>query len=530
MKLRFWLAGFVGLIFLGLLTAAGVAAYIWVSYAKDLPSVESLAEDKPATVTRVHASDGRLLAEYAIENRVFVPIEAIPGRVINAFLSAEDKSFYEHPGVDIESIIGAVITNVKNYSQGRRLVGASTITQQVAKNFLLSNEVSLERKIREAILALRIEKALSKDEILELYFNEIYLGFGSYGVTSAALNYFNKSLDELTVAEAAYMAALPKAPSNYHPTREKAAAIDRRNWVVGQMVENGYITAEEAEAAEAEDLVVREREETEVARADYFTEEVRREIQELYGDDALYKGGLSVRTTVEPDFQQVADRALREGLMAYDKRHGWRGPLGALDLEGENVLPQLATFQKPLAALDDWQVALVREVSGDAALITLQDMSEGTIPFSQMDWARPWLEGQRVGAAPSSPSDVLNPGDLLLVEPKLSDDEGKEFPEGTYSLQQIPDISGAVVALDPHTGRVLALSGGFNFAESEFNRATQAKRQPGSAIKPFVYLSALENGFTPSSIINDAPFVISIIPASTTAPHRLELVSRSHVI
>ncbi|MEX0922968.1 MAG: penicillin-binding protein 1A [Rhodovibrionaceae bacterium] len=507
-----WIAGFFALMALGGLVAAGVVGYLIYDYGRDLPDIDQLANYEPPTVSRVHAGDGRLLAEYSTEKRIFVPFEALPARIVNAFLSAEDKGFYNHPGVDFQSIVGAAITNLRNLGTDRRPVGASTITQQVAKNFLLTNETTLERKIREAILAMRMERVYSKDQILELYLNEIYLGFGSYGVAAAALNYFNKSLDELTLGEAAYLAALPKAPNNYHPVRRYDAAVGRRDWVIGRMEEDGRITHEEAEAARAEPLTIRERAPTEVTRADYFAEEVRREVQNLYGDDKLYGGGLSIRTTLVPELQAIADRALQEGLIAYDQRHGWRGPVAKLDLgDGSGWRDKLNGVEKPVAALDSWRLALVLEVTGEAARIGFKEEAEsGSIPFDQMSWARPWLEGQQVGAAPSKPADVLAPGDVVLVAP-LTEEGGGDADNAAprlYALQQIPEISGGIVALDPNTGRVLAMTGGFSFAESEFNRVTQADRQPGSSFKPFVYLAGLDHGFTPSTIILDGPVVV----------------------
>ena len=492
---------------------AGAAVYLFHHYGKGLPEHKQLADYEPPTVTRVHAGDGRLLAEYATEKRVFVPIGAMPRRVLNAFISAEDQNFYSHFGVDPPAILRAVVTNVKNYLEGRRPVGASTITQQVAKNFLLSNEVSYERKIREAILAVRIEEVLSKQRILELYLNEIYLGFGSYGVAAAALNYFDKSLDELSIAEAAYLAALPKAPNNYHPVREHAAALARRNWVVGRMLEDDKIEAADAEAARAEPLEVRPRAETEIADADFFAEEVRRELIERYGETQLYGGGLSVRTTLDPRLQSIADRALRQGLISYDRRHGWRGPLAQVMLpefaEGENGawLAALQVFEAPPVA-EPWQPAVVLESGAKAAKIGLSDETIGTIPLAELRWARPTLKDQKVGDRPKRASDVLAPGDIVLVEPVSEDKDGKAYPEASFGLRQLPDANGGVVAMDPHTGRVLAMSGGFSYAQSEFNRATQAMRQPGSAFKPFVYLAGLDSGFTPATLVLDAPFVI----------------------
>ncbi|MDX1711151.1 MAG: penicillin-binding protein 1A [Rhodovibrionaceae bacterium] len=502
-----WLAGGLALVLL-LAVIGGVGALVTINhYGKELPDYSQLAEYDPATVTRVHAGDGRLLAEYAIEKRVFVPIESIPGRVIDAFLSAEDKTFYDHPGVDFTGIARAAVTNLKNLGQDRRPVGASTITQQVAKNFLLSNEVSIERKLKEAILAFRIERAFSKDRILELYLNEIYLGFGSYGVAAAALNYFNKSLDELTLAEAAYLAALPKAPNNYHPIRRREEAIARRDWVIGRMLEDGRIARAQAEEAWVEELTISKRDPAQVTRADYFAEEVRRELMKLYGETKLYEGGLSVRTTIDPHLQDIAEQALRDGLEAYDRRHGWRGPIAGIDVSAGDWAERLAALE--IESLREyWRRAVVLEVGAETATIGLDDGSQGQIPMIFLTWARPWLEGEKVGAQPSKPGDVLSVGDVIAVEPIAENDDGEPYPEGTYALQQIPKINGAIVAMDPHTGRVLAMSGGWSYAESEFNRATQAARQPGSAFKPFVYLTALDSGFTPNTLILDAPFVI----------------------
>ncbi len=488
--------------------AAGVL-YVFYHYGRGLPEYSQLADYEPPTVTRVHAGDGGLLAEYATEKRVFVPISAIPRRVVNAFLSAEDKNFYAHPGVDFVSVLRAIVTNIANLGSNRRPVGASTITQQVAKNFLLTNEVSYERKIKEAILAFRIEQAFTKETILELYLNEIYLGFGSYGVAAAALNYFNKSLDELTIAEAAYLAALPKAPNNYHPVRKHDAAVARRDWVISRMTEDGRISEAEAGLARAEPLVVRRRDETETVEAQYFAEEIRRELAALYGDDSLYAGGLSVRTTLDPRLQRIANRVLREGLIAYDRRHGWRGPLHEIAVgEGADPLISLQAVERPAGIDETWRLAVVTATDAKQAGILLVDGSTGSIPMAELKWARKWIEGQRIGNEPKKPSDVLKAGDVVLVEAVTEDSEGKAVEAGSYALRQIPDVNGGLVALDPHTGRVLAMAGGFSYERSEFNRVTQAKRQPGSAFKPFVYLAGLDSGFTPATMILDAPFVI----------------------
>ena len=483
-------------------------------YGAALPDVEQLQDYEPPITTRVHASDGRLLAEFARERRLFVPIEAIPQQVIQAFLAAEDKNFYSHFGLDFVGIVRAAVTNVFNLASDKRLVGASTVTQQVAKNFLLTNEVSLERKIKEAILAFRIEQALEKDRILELYLNEIYLGGGNYGVAAAALSYFDKSMSELTLEEVAYLAALPKAPNNYHPTRRYEAAVDRRNWVLGRMKAEDFIEHDAHDEASALPLVVAESGGGDRFSADFFNEEVRRRLVELYGFDALYEGGLSVRSTLDPRLQAIAEKAMRDGLISYDRRHGWRGPLAQIELDNwqENLHALEISVGRP-----SWRLAAVLDVEKEAISIGFKDGTEGRVDHAQMRWARPWLEGQVVGARPKSPSDVVAAGDVIVVERHIEATEEEDAPsepavddEGRplYSLQQIPEAEGALVALDPHTGRVLALVGGFDYGNSQFNRATQAQRQPGSAFKPFIYATALDNGFTPSDLILDAPFVI----------------------
>ena len=487
------------------LTLIGAGLGVWglYHYGRGLPDYRELAQYKPPTVTRVHAGDGRLLEEYATQRRVYVPVDAIPQRVKDAFLAAEDKHFYQHFGINPLALARAVITNIRNIGTGRRLIGASTITQQVAKNFLLSNETSLERKIKEAILSLRIERAFSKDHILDLYVNEIFLGNRSYGVAAAALNYFNKSLDELTIAESAYLGALPKAPNNYHPVRRYAAALERRNWVIGRMREDGRITAQEAALAIKEPLRMATRTETELVTAPFFAEEVRRELLDLYGEQGLYEGGLSVHTTVDPRLQAIAQRVLRRGLERYDRRHGWRGPLRRID-PGQNWRQALADMAIP-AGTDAWELAVVLDTdSPNAARIGLRGGGQGQIAMADLKWARPWREDQKVGPRPERPADVLRPGDVILVE-ALRDQSGAD---NLFALRQIPQVNGGVVAMNPHTGRVLAMSGGFSFARSQFNRATQALRQPGSVIKPFIYLAALDNGYTPTSIVVDAPFAL----------------------
>lgn len=488
-----------GVVVLLAIGGAGGVLFAFYHYGRDLPDFEQLATYQPPVMTRVHTADGSLLTEYAIEKRVFVPVEAMPEQLIEAFLAAEDDTFYEHPGVDARSVVGAAITNIMNFRENRRPVGASTITQQVAKNFLLTNEVSFDRKIKEAILAIRIEKALSKDRILELYLNEIYLGQGSYGVAAAALNYFDKSLDNLSLQEMAYLAALPKAPNNYHPIRRTAAAKNRRNWVLGRMAEVGYIAPSEARLASQTRLIVRKRQNEQFVNAAYFSEEVRRQLYDSYGERGLYEGGLSVRTTLDSRLQNIARSSLRAGLEAYDRRHGWRGPIATIGLT--NWRSDLGRVTPP-KGMEGWQLAVALRNDDAGTTIGLPGGDVGFIAFDELKWARPHREGQRVGPAVKRSSEVLNPGDVVAVE-RLGEDG-----EPLFALRQIPDLQGALVAMDPHTGRVLAMVGGYAYAQSEFNRATQARRQPGSAFKPFVYAAALENGFTPASRVLDAPFVI----------------------
>ena len=481
----------------GLLATGGLFYGLWY-FGRGLPDYEQLADYQPPITTRVHAGDGRLIGEFARERRLFVPVAAIPQGVINAFLAAEDKNFYSHPGVDIMSVIRAAAQNLATLGQGRRPVGASTITQQVAKNFLLGNEVSYKRKAREAILSFRIERTFTKDRILELYLNEIYLGAGAYGVASAALTYFDKSLDQLSVQEAAFLAALPKAPNNYNPVRFADRARERRDWVIGRMAEDGHITAAEARDAIAQPLVARVRNDVEVARADWFTEELRRGLVAKYGEKGLYESGLSVRSTVDTKLQQIAERSLRTGMLAYDRRHGWRGPFGHVDV---------AKWQQEVAAmavpglLDNWRLAVVLAVEPAAAALGFAGGASGRLPLEEARWARRTIKAnQTLGPAVKSMAEVVAVGDVVAVEPL------KE-PAGNYALRQIPDVGGALVAMDPHTGRVLAMVGGWDYKISQFNRATQAQRQPGSSFKPFVYTAALDNGFTPSSLVLDAPFV-----------------------
>ncbi|HEY7384811.1 MAG TPA: penicillin-binding protein 1A [Beijerinckiaceae bacterium] len=483
------------------LIGAAVAAYFYWQYSQDLPDHAALANYEPPVMTRVHASDGSLLAEYAREKRLYIPIQAVPKQVIGAFLSAEDKNFYKHNGVDPEGIVRAVITNAKT---GKKQ-GASTITQQVAKNFFLSNEQTLDRKIREALTAFRIEATFSKDRILELYLNQIFLGapspgLGAYGIAAAALQYFGKSVHELNIQEAAYMAALPKAPNNYHPFRKTKEALERRNQIIDLMAENKYITRAEADEAKTQPLGVNPRViSPNTIASGFFAEEVRREIAERYGEKKLYEGGLSVRTTLDPKLQAMARKALVDGLVRYDEARGWRGAQQKIDLAGREW--GLAIAEVPaLGDVQPWRLAVVLEVAGGQARIGVQPKKEasgqvgrerelGTLTADGVKWTRRNVQ------------QVVSTGDVIYVEPL----DGKP---GQFRLRQIPEVSGAFVAMDPYTGRVHAMVGGFSFDQSEFNRATQALRQPGSSFKPFVYAAALDNGYTPSSIIMDAPITI----------------------
>ena len=479
---------------------------LWVFYrfGQDLPDYRQLVSYEPPVVSRLYAADGRLFAEYSVEKRVFVPIDAMPKRVVKTFLAAEDKNFYTHPGVDVMGIVRAAFNNLLHMGSHKAPMGASTITQQVAKNFFLTNERSIVRKIKEAILAFRIENALSKDRILEIYLNQIYLGQGSYGVAAAALNYFNKSLDELTIDEAAYLAALPKAPNNYHPDRFPEAAKRRRNYVINRMEELAVITPEESKSAKEKPIVLQPSHETSVVQADFFAEEVRRELIGRFGQDALYKGGLVIKTTLNPTYQAAADMALRKGIEDYDRRHGWRGPLSRLDPESAKAdwMGALKGLGKP-KGLGSWSMVVVTDVSSAQAHFLDVKGNKGTLSLASVKWARICKEGQKVGPEVKSVTDVLHAGDVVAVEKTKS---------GDFELRQIPDVGGAIVVLDPNTGRVLAMSGGYSYAMSEFNRATQAIRQPGSAFKPFVYLTAFENGKTPSSIVMDTPFVMDLGP------------------
>ena len=499
----------VSLLFLGIVAATAAVLWVFWTYGKDLPDYHQLAKYEPPVATRIHAGNGALIAEHATEKRVFMPVEAMPPRLIQAFLSAEDKAFYSHFGVDPRALFRAVVTNAMNYGTGRRPIGASTITQQVTKNFLLTNEVSIDRKIKEAILSFRMERAFTKDQILALYLNEIYLGMGSYGVAAAALNYFDKSLDQLTLEEMAYLAALPKAPANYHPIRKTRAATIRRDWVLGEMQQNGFITGDEARRARAMPLQIARQSGFDSAEAPYFAEEVRREVVSRFGEDMLYAGGLSVRTTLDPELQHAARMALQRGLEALDRRQGWRGALASHTGDGD-LDDILAKHEATM--LEDHHAAYVTEVTKDQAQIYVNG-GRGRIPFQLAFWAYPPRGEDGVRPQPLDDlRDALAIGDIIMVQPPEGTPDlirdGFEPQPGDYALSPRPSVEGAIVALDPHTGRLLAMSGGYNYLDSEFNRAVQALRQPGSAFKPFVYLAALDQGYNPTTRILDAPLVV----------------------
>ncbi len=499
--------GFLGLI-AGVIGVIGVFSY----FGRDLPDYSQLKDYQPPIVTRLYAGDGRLMAEFAQEKRVFMPIKTIPDLVKNAFIAAEDQNFYTHEGVDLLAVARAMVTNLRYVGSGRRPIGASTITQQVAKNFLLTNEVSYERKIKEAILAYRMERAMSKDRLLELYLNEIYMGARAYGVAAAALQYFNKSLDELSVAQAAYLGALPKAPNNYHPVRKTEAAIERRNWVISRMLDNEFITKAQAELAVLEGLKTTVRDDSGVVDAPYFAEEVRRMLADKYGEESLYGGGLVVRSTIDPTLQEIAEKTLQDGLMAYDKRHGWRGSLKNLT-NLDDWKNRLNELPRSADKLDHWKRAVVMSVSDERAKIAFEDGTRGHIKVGNLEWARKSLnEGYAQGPAVTSVKQVLSVADVIYAEKW---DDG----EDSYALRQVPLIQGALIAMDPYTGRVLAMQGGWKYnLGQQFNRATQADRQPGSAFKPFVYLVALEKGFTPATLVLDAPFVLEDRPGHFWSP------------
>ncbi len=506
---------------LGLLLGIVAIVSVFYYYGAGLPDYKTLASYQPPVVSRVYTNDGKVFAEYASENRIYVPNSAIPDHVKKAFIAAEDKNFYDHYGIDLLGIFKAVIKNISRIRRSKRPIGASTITQQVAKNFLLSDiatSVSIEKKIKEAILSFRIERAYSKDYILELYLNEVYLGNRSYGVAAAALNYFNKGLQELTIGEAAFLAVLPKAPSRYHPHKRPGLTYNRRNWVIKRMLINKFITYDEASAAYKESIVLRKRDLHTVIQGNYFAEEVRREVASRWGENALYTNGYVIRTSLDDTLQKIAKTALQNGLIYYDRRHGWRGAVATIkntnDSSAEDLVAQLRLSEvcNACRALG-WDLAVVDQVQDKYLQIILPDSSRGVIALSNLKWARRYIDEDTKGEVITHPGQVAHRGDVLLVK-KIVNDKNKQHKKYaghySYSLCQIPKVSGGIVVIDQNTGKVLAIQGGFNFKISQFNRATQAKRQTGSSFKPFVYLAALESGLTLSTIIQDSPIAIDM--------------------
>jgi len=476
--------------------ALGILAFVIVLayYNGSLPDHRQLAGYEPPVMTRLYTSNGMLLKEYAKEKRVFIPISNIPKIVVNSFIAAEDRNFYSHYGVDIFGILRALINNISGKGS---LQGGSTITQQVAKNIILGSERTLERKIREAILATRISFSFPKERVLELYLNETYLGAGSYGVAAAALNYFDKSVNELNVQEAALLASMPKAPTAYNPWKNYNRAFERRNWVIKSMVEEGFISADVAESAMKEPIKLKEKDDLTLVEAEYFSEEVRRFLSKRFGEEEIYEGGLTVHTTLAPELQNKAEKALRKGLFSYSRRHGYRGRITNMDISGEwwknlSLVP-------PPDGLGDWDLAVILSIDNDEKIIEigLKNGKKNYITFPALTWAL--IDSDNIVKAPE---EVFNEGDVIIVE-KVVDELSP------YGLRQMPEINGALIAMDPHTGHILAMVGGFSSENPGFNRATQAKRQPGSAFKPFVYLTALEQGFTPSDLIADEPIEFS---------------------
>ena len=474
---------FITLVSLSLIFLIMLLSILW-SFSNNIPDYKFLKNYKPPVSSKVYSGEGELVADFSSEKRIFVPYESIPKNVINSFLSAEDKNFFSHPGVDAKGVLRAIINNIKNVMTSKRLEGASTITQQVAKNFLLTNEVSLNRKIKEAILAFRIERALSKERILELYLNQIYLGSGAYGVAAASLEYFDKSIKELNYVESALLAALPKAPSKYNPYRNIELAKFRRDLVLKNLYENDFLDKKKYNQYKNSKIKLKKTKKIFLEDAQYYIEDVRKNIIEKLTYEKVYKQGFNINTPIDLDLQKIATTSLRNGLIEYDKRKGWRGPL-VNKAYNKSWKKNLENFEVEKSL--GWQLAIVKKINQFSVEIETQDNSEGVIDYKEVSWTKKEFD------------EILKIGDIIYV---------KQIKNIKYSLKQIPKINGGIVVMNPYTGRVLALSGGFSFKNSEFNRATQALRQPGSAFKPFVYALALENNYTPSSLVLDAPLVL----------------------
>ena len=467
----------------GLLSAFSVLAVLW-AFSNNLPDYKFLKSYKPSVSSKVYSGDGELVNDFSTEKRIFVPYNAISKKVINSFLSAEDKNFYSHPGVDAKGVLRAVINNISNIASSKRLEGASTITQQVAKNFLLTNEVSLNRKIKEAILAFRIERVLSKERILELYLNQIYLGGGAYGVASASLEYFDKPISELNYYEAALLAALPKAPSRYNPYKDIVLAKFRRDLVLKNLYDNNYINKTQYDEFVNKKIVLKKRKKTFTEDTSYYVEDIRKNVVDQLGFNMVYKQGLNISTPINLTLQKIAIKSLRDGLINYDKRKGWRGPL----LRKKKIINWKNKLDKfRLEKSINWNLAIIKKIDKFSIEIETEDKLNGIIKYENISWVKKEF------------NEILKVGDVIYVE---------NLNDNIFALRQLPLVNGGIVVMDPFTGRVLALSGGFSFRRSEFNRATQALRQPGSAFKPFIYALALENGYTPSTLILDAPLVL----------------------
>ena len=469
-------------IFLSFIALTGIISILWY-YSNDLPDYKFLQNYKPPISSKLYSNDGQLLSEFSSEKRIFVPYNSIPTLVVNSFLSAEDKNFFKHPGVDAKGVLRAVINNISNIIASRRLEGASTITQQVAKNFLLSNEVSIDRKLKEAILAFRIERVLTKERILELYLNQIYLGEGSYGIASASLQYFDKPINELNYSEAALLAALPKAPSRYNPYKNTELAKFRRNLVLKNLFENNYINDEDYKKFTKDKISLKKRKTVYLENSNYYIEDIRKLIVDKYGFEKVYKQGFTINTPLNLNLQEKATKSLRTGLIEFDKKKGWRGPLlnKKINSKWSNNLDKYK-----LEASIGWKLSIIKKINRFSVEIETEDKVNGVIEFPSINWTKKNFE------------DLFEVGDIIYTE---------NIKDNKFDLRQLPKVNGAIIVMDPYTGRILALSGGFSFKNSEFNRATQALRQPGSAFKPFVYALALENGYTPASLILDAPIV-----------------------
>ena len=466
-----------------LIMAISVIAILW-AFSNELPDYKFLKSYKPPVSSKVYSGEGDLVIDFSKEKRIFVPYNLIPPKVINSFLSAEDKNFFSHPGVDAKGVLRAILNNISNLIHSKRLEGASTITQQVAKNFLLSNEISLNRKVKEAILAFRIERALSKKRILELYLNQIYLGQGAYGIASASLEYFDKSISELNYGEAALLAALPKAPSKYNPYKNIELAKFRRNLVLKNLFDNKYLNNQDYNKLIEQKIKLKKRKQILLEDARYYVEDIRKSVVNQFGFDRVYKQGFNIKTPINLELQNIATSSLRKGLESYDRRKGWKGAL-TNKKNSKNWKKNLDKFK--LEKSIGWDIAIVKKINKFSTIIETEKNLKGTINYESISWSKKEF------------NDLFNVGDIIYV---------KKIQDNQYDLKQLPKANGGIVVMDPFTGRVYALSGGFSFKKSEFNRATQALRQPGSAFKPFIYALALENNFSPTTLILDAPLVL----------------------